>query len=38
MNFELPGGTMLRVSDIMTTDVAKAVAEHRLRTRTFVFG
>ncbi len=31
MNFELPGGTMLRVTDIMTTDVAIATPDMTLR-------
>ena len=31
MNFELPGGTMLRVTDIMTTDVATATPDTTLR-------
>jgi len=31
MNFELPGGTMLRVKDIMTTDVTSATPDTTLR-------
>lgn len=31
MNFELPGGTMLRVKDIMTTDVASTTPDTTLR-------
>jgi acetoin utilization protein AcuB len=31
MNFELPGGTMLRVKDIMTTDIATAAPDMTLR-------
>lgn len=31
MNFELPGGTMLRVKDIMTTDIASTTPDTTLR-------
>lgn len=31
MNFELPGGTMLRVKDIMTTDIASTPPDTTLR-------